>query len=101
MMSLDDRQQSEFDAYAEAYDRALAEGISVSGEEKNYFARGRVLWMARAFRGLHFDPAAILDFGCGTGSSVPFLLELQGVNSLVGVDISAKSLVVARQNFGS
>ena len=31
-----------FDKYADDYDAALAEGLSVSGEDKDYFARGRV-----------------------------------------------------------
>ena len=35
---------SEFDAYAAEYDAQLARGISISGEDKNYFARGRVVW---------------------------------------------------------
>jgi hypothetical protein len=35
--------KTEFDAYAATYDAALAQGISISGEDKNYFARGRIL----------------------------------------------------------
>jgi hypothetical protein len=31
-----------FDAYAEDYDVALARGISVSGERKDYFAQRRI-----------------------------------------------------------
>ena len=34
-----------FDIYAEDYDIALARGISVSGEEKDYFARRRIEWL--------------------------------------------------------
>ena len=90
--------QPEFDEYAEAYDRALAEGISVSGEDKTYFARGRVAWLEGCLRPLALRPKAVLDFGCGTGSGVPFLLELPGVESVLGVDVSAKSLEVARKN---
>ena len=29
-----------FDAYVEDYDAALAQGLSISGEDKNYFAQG-------------------------------------------------------------
>ncbi len=36
-----------FDQYAENYDAALAQGISVSGENKDYFAHGRLAWLAQ------------------------------------------------------
>lgn len=90
--------EPEFDEYAGAYDRALAEGLSVSGEDKTYFAQGRVAWLEKRLRPLSARPRAVLDFGCGTGSGVPFLLELPGVESVLGVDVSAKSLEVARKN---
>lgn len=90
--------EPEFDEYAEAYDRALAEGLSVSGEDKTYFAQGRTAWLEKCLRPLSARPRAVLDFGCGTGSGVPFLLELPGVESVLGVDVSAKSLKVARKN---
>jgi hypothetical protein len=31
-----------FDEYADGYDAALTQGLSVSGEDKHYFARGRI-----------------------------------------------------------
>ena len=31
---------NDFDAYAEDYDAVLAQGLSVSGEDKDYFAQG-------------------------------------------------------------
>src|SRR5437016_74764 len=59
----------EFDQYAGEYDRALAEGLSVSGEDKSYFARGRVIWLANCLRQLGHEARTVLDFGCGTGSA--------------------------------
>lgn len=88
---------AEFDDYAADYDSALAKGISVSGETKSFFARGRVAWLARCLRRLRERPRSVMDFGCGTGSSEPFLLELTGARSIVGVDMSARSLEVARR----
>lgn len=38
-----------------------------------------------------------MDFGCGTGASIPYLLDLIGLESVVGVDTSEKSLEVARR----
>ena len=37
-----------------------------------------------------------MDFGCGTGTAAPFLLELAG-SKLIGLDTSEKSLQQARQ----
>jgi len=93
--------KSEFDAFALEYDAALAQGISISGEDKNYFARGRVAWLARCLSHLEEHPRTVMDFGCGTGSSIPFLLNQLMANSLLAVDISVESLAVAKRSHGS
>jgi SAM-dependent methyltransferase len=74
---------------------------SLSGEDKNYFARGRIAWLANCLRQLAEQPKSALDFGCGTGSAAPFLLDLIGVESVLGVDISAKSLEVSKRTHRS
>lgn len=85
-----------FDAYAEDYDAALAQGLSVTGEDKDYFAQGRIAWLANSLG--EQRPASIMDFGCGTGSAFPYLFDLLGAESVTGIDTSAKSLNVARRN---
>jgi SAM-dependent methyltransferase len=90
----------QFDEYARNYDKALAQGISVSGEDKDFFARGRVEWLARRLQSLSVQPKTVLDFGCGTGSATPFLTNVLRV-ALTGVDISAQSVALARERFGS
>jgi SAM-dependent methyltransferase len=92
---------TEFDNYAADYEHALAEGLAVSGEDKNYFARGRIAWLASCLRELPEKPRSALDFGCGTGSTTPYLFDLIGVESVLGLDISAKSLDVAQRTCGS
>jgi SAM-dependent methyltransferase len=91
---------SEFDAYAAEYDAALADGISISGEDKNYFARGRVAWLARCLSHLEERPRKVMDFGCGTGSSIPLLLNEFMLESLLGVDMSVESLAIAERLYG-
>jgi trans-aconitate methyltransferase len=93
--------RASFDAYAVNYDEALNQGLSVSGEDKQFFARGRIAWLARCLQALHFCPQVALDFGCGTGTSVPLLFELLKVQSVIGIDISAQSIAVADRQFGS
>ena len=88
-----------FDGYAANYDAALTRGIAVSGEDKLYFAQGRIAWLARCLRELGEQPRLVLDFGCGTGSATPFFFELLGAEQVTGVDVSAQSLQIARETY--
>lgn len=88
-----------FDDYADDYDKALARGISVSGENKDYFARGRVAWLAKRLANMGIAPRNALDFGCGTGSATPFLRDFFPLESLIGVDVSLNSLEHARHDW--
>jgi SAM-dependent methyltransferase len=90
-----------FDAYAKEYDAALMQGVSVSGEGKEYFAKGRVLWLSQRLQKCGDGHRKIVDFGCGTGSATPFLLEVPGVDSVLGIDISPGLIEVARRNHSS
>jgi SAM-dependent methyltransferase len=85
-----------FDEYAKNYEQALAQAISSSGEGREYFAEGRVAWLARCLRELKQTPRAVLDFGCGDGATTPVLLNALHAESAVGIDVSAKSLEIAR-----
>jgi SAM-dependent methyltransferase len=86
----------DFDAFAEDYTGELDRGLSLSGEGWQYFARGRIQWLARCLEGLQFQAKRILDFGCGTGLATRLFFELPMAQSVLGIDISAKSLAVAR-----
>jgi SAM-dependent methyltransferase len=90
-----------FDRYASDYDTALARGISIFGENRNYFARRRVEWLYECLLHLSFSPKQVMDYGCGTGLSSPFLLETLGAEHLIGTDESLQSLNIARQSYGS
>lgn len=91
----------EFDKYAETYDATLSRALSATGEDKHYFARGRMRWMLPLLRSLGVSTRAVLDFGCGTGSAAPHLAGELGAEEIVGVDVSPKSLEVARREHGS
>lgn len=86
-----------FDEYADSYDVALGHGLAVSGEHKEYFAQGRVAWLARCLREMQQPPGRVMDYGCGAGSSTQFLLDLLGAEFVLGVDTSAKSIELARR----
>jgi SAM-dependent methyltransferase len=91
----------DFDDFAGDYDGTLNRALSVSGESSEYFAQGRVTWLAEQLRRLRFTPKSAIDFGCGTGSAAPWLVKQLGLESLLGVDISEKSIEVARARHGS
>ena len=92
---------SKFDDFASSYDKALAQGLAVSGENKEYFARHRIEWLKHCLDRLREEPRTAMEFGCGSGSTVPILLELLGIRSAVGVDVSAGLLDLAQKAFGS
>ncbi len=91
----------QFDRFHAAYDEALARGLAVSGEDKVYFARGRILFLNRCLLQVGQCPTSVLDFGCGTGTATPFFLREPGAETVVGVDASERSLEVARAQHGS
>lgn len=92
--------KGEFDQFVQSYDADLAKGLSVTGEDKNYFARMRIEWLAGFFKEAGIEhPRKILDYGCGDGGSIPFLSDKFAPEQLIGVDISSESIhVAAKQN---
>lgn len=94
MMNTDPNQV--FDAYSSNYDEALQRGVSLSGEAKEYFALHRIQWLRRVLPRSP-DGFRVLDFGCGTGTSGPYLLDHLVAREVVGVDVSAASIDMARQ----
>lgn len=101
MTSHSSNNNTDFDEYAADYDGALARGLSISGEDKDYFARGRIKWLADCLQRLGENPKSVMDFGCGTGSTALLFLDLINVESVLGLDISAKSLDAAKRTFCS
>jgi SAM-dependent methyltransferase len=83
---------SEFDAYADSYQRAVEQSISFAGGELDFFARRK----ARALLDLAArrlgDPGGLrmLDVGCGVGITDRFLAG--EVGALSGVDLSVEAV---------
>ena len=87
-----------FDQYAVAYEAALSNAIAPSGERREYFVEGRIAWLNRCLTGYGEKPRRLLDFGCGDGATTPLLLAALHADSAIGMDVSAKSLAIARKN---
>ena len=92
---------SDFDRYADTYDECLNGALAASGETKEFFARARVEWLAKSLREVHQLARSVLDYGCGTGDTTVLLRESLGSESVVGLDVSSRSLERARSLHGA
>jgi SAM-dependent methyltransferase len=90
---------AEFDKFAEEYLATHRSNLAVTGEAPDYFARYKIVEVARRLRALGIQPQRVLDFGCGIGNSAPHLREAFPAAQITGVDVSEKSLAVARARF--
>jgi SAM-dependent methyltransferase len=91
----------EFDQFAETYDDCLNRALSASGEGKEFFAQGRVEWLARRLSEYGQSARSVLDYGCGTGDTTVLLRKLLQCESVVGLEVSTRSLERARREHGS
>lgn len=85
-----------FDPYAAEYDAHLTRGLSLSGEGKEFFARGRLVAAARYLRQARIVPRRIVEFGCGIGTNLGILAEMWPESEVIGLDQSRESLRIAR-----
>jgi SAM-dependent methyltransferase len=92
---------AEFDQFAETYDDRLNDALAASGENKEFFARGRVHWLARCLQEFQQGSRSVLDYGCGTGDTTVLLREILNSESVLGLDVSTRSLEQARRKHGS
>ena len=90
---------AEFDKFAEEYLATHKTNLAVTGESPDYFARYKIVEVARRLRALGLAPKRVLDFGCGIGNSAPHLREAFPDAAITAVDVSEKSLAVARARF--
>ncbi|CAD6542176.1 class I SAM-dependent methyltransferase [Paraburkholderia sabiae] len=87
--------KSEFDKFAQDYDRVLGESIPDGLNEDGYFAEYKIALMAKRLKDR--QPRRILDFGCGAGRSLPHLAQYFPDAELWGFDVSQDSLNFAHE----
>lgn len=86
----------DFDAHADRYDITLDETLAIGGGDGRYYAERKFSTLAAFCHGReHATPSEVLDFGCGTGTNLPFLRQLFPHAFLHGVDVSARSIEIA------
>ena len=94
--------EAEFDKFADEYRSLHAANISITGEGPEYFAEYKMRDLATEYAAHHAKSGgapAILDFGAGVGTSVPFVLKYLPRARVTCVDISAKSLAIGQARF--
>ena len=94
-------EEPEFDKFAQEYYAMHNSSIAVSGEGPEYFSEYKVKDLAAEYRtrtGGAVRPR-ILDFGSGSGSSIPFFRSYFPGAQLTCVDVSARSLALAESRF--
>jgi len=90
--------ESEFDVFADEYERLHSHNIRASGEEPAYFANQKAEMTAWLTSG-SLREGRILDFGTGVGNSIGPLNKHFPSCALDGIDVSRRSLDVARRRF--
>lgn len=92
--------REEFDRFADEYESMHARNVRASGEGPSFFAEYKVLDLRRLAGETgaldRMRTGAILDFGGGVGNSAEFLAREFPQSLLLNVDVSLRSLRVAR-----
>jgi SAM-dependent methyltransferase len=91
-------EQSEFDAFAEEYERLHSQNIRLSGEAPEYFAQQKARMAAALVAGT-LPRQRILDFGTGVGNSIEPLKAQFPSAHIEGIDVSQRSLEIATARF--
>lgn len=85
--------KAEFDRYAGSYKSLHEKSVLFSGEGLDYFAKYKIEDVYGIARKRKIkDNISILDYGAGTGASVPYWRQFFGNADLVSADVSSESL---------
>jgi len=81
-----------------SYDEMLEQGISLSGESKDYFIDGRIEHLRAVIAARVSSPVtSVLDFACGVGDASSRLAAAFDGARVLGVDIAAGAVEEARR----
>lgn len=92
---------TDFDRYAEDYDRLVNGSVRLSGYDAAFFAERKAREIARTLSSRSISPAGLrlLNFGCGIGTGEPFLIRHLPGTLIFSIDVSRKSIEVARRRY--
>jgi SAM-dependent methyltransferase len=96
-----DESKAEFDKSARNYEALFNPWLKIAGAPREYFAQSRLKWLSYLLHEQQIAPKRMMDFGCGTGISLPLLAKIFDAEKVIGLDTSEESLAVAREAAGS
>jgi SAM-dependent methyltransferase len=96
-MGFTDEGNPEFDKSARDYEELFRPWLRIVGSPREYFARARLQWLSDRLLQQAVTPDRVMDFGCGTGMSLPLLADILHAKEVLGLDTSEESLAVARE----
>ena len=88
---------AEFDEFARDYESLFKPWLKIAGGSREFFARERLRFLSSLLHERKVTPKRVIDFGCGTGMSLPLLNDILGAEEVIGLDTSEASLGVARE----
>jgi len=92
--------ETEFDKFAEEYSSLHQQNIRFSGEAPSYFSEYKIRYTANILTEEERNGSIdIIDFGSGVGSSVPFIQKYFPQRNLTCLDVSSKSIDIAKMRF--
>lgn len=92
--------KAEFDKFADEYRSLHAKNIKSYGRSPEFFAEYKIMEVARtAEKNPLKETLTILDFGSGTGNSVPFFKKYFPKSRLTCVDVSERSVDICKERF--
>lgn len=88
-----------FDDYYKSYNSLLQKNLRflTLGGNISYFAEYKMTICKKL---LGESPKKILEYGCGIGNNIGFLVQLFPFSEIYGCDTSEKSLAIAKERFG-
>lgn len=92
--------RAEFDKFADEYLAIHQTNIRASGEAPDFFAEYKIKDIAHHVDG-QIETSKILDFGGGIGTSVPHVRRYFPQGRLTCLDVSNRSLEIARERHGN
>jgi SAM-dependent methyltransferase len=92
--------KTDFDTYADDYERMHKDSIKMSGYEPTYFDEHKIKTLFADYKSYSKDKTKtvkILNFGCGIGKSEEFINKYFTNCTICSVDISEKSIETAKE----
>jgi SAM-dependent methyltransferase len=82
-----------FDDYADDYQKILQEQLGFFDKDEGYFAEYKIEILKKYIKN---PPKKILEYGCGVGRNLKYLIKHFQQSKIYAADISKKSLVIAK-----